>query len=214
MRLASVETVFPAGLPVELPARSLQTPSQSASILKLAIMLPSAIALLVPFLLMAQKLATNEAFRSALLARPGAAVQLALGLAFWSLLFAWPLKRLANSVASMRLLVIEPDRVVVTDSGLLSSRKWEAPIGDYSGLAHHVRTSLSGVRHELVLVHPDRAKSVLVAIGGRFSQAQIDATCALLLCPEIPSKELYKFHLPAMSWPRFARPGIVAGSVT
>ena len=202
MRLASVDAVFPAGLPSQLPIRSLQTSSQAASLLKLAIMLPSAIALLVPFLLIGQRLAASEDFRAALLSRPGAAVQLAACLAVWSLLFAWPLKRLANSLARIRTLVIDADRAVVTDSGLLAQHVWEVPLTDFTGLAHHVRTSLSGVRHELILVHPERAKCVLVAIGGRFAQSEIDAVCTLLVCPEIPSKELYKLRGPARGWAR------------
>lgn len=202
MRLASVETVFPAQLPEQLPHRSLQNSSQPASLIKLAIMLPSAIALLVPFLLVAERLANSDAFRASLNARPGAAIQLAIGLAFWTLLFAWPLKRLAESLARMRTVRIESDRVFVSDSSLFRNQDWQAPLTDYRGVAHNIRTSLSGVRHELVLVHPDRERSVLLAIAPRFAQSEIDRVCNLLLCPEVPSKELYKFRFPAIGWQR------------
>lgn len=206
MRLASVETVLPAGLPTQLPIRSLQTSSQSSSFLKLAIMLPSAIALLIPFLLVAERLANSEMFRATLNAKPGVAAQLAIGLIFWTLLFAWPLKRLAESFARMRSVRIDADRVVVTDSGLLRQCEWDAPLHNFTGIAHHIRTSLSGVRHELVLVHPRRERSVLLAIAPRLAQPDVDHMCALLLCPEVPSKELYNFRLPAISWPRAAAP--------
>lgn len=205
MRLASVETIFPTGLPDQLPARSLQTTSQAASFLKLAVMLPSAIALLMPFLLVAERLANSENFRSTLNARPGVAAQLVIGLAFWTLLFAWPLTRLAQSFARMRTVLIDADNIFVTDSGLLRHHSWQAPVRDFTGIAHNIRTSLSGVRHELVLVHPDRELSVLLAIAPRITQPEIDTMCALLLCPEVPSKELYNFRFPAITWPRLVR---------
>jgi hypothetical protein len=205
MRLASVETIFPAGLPDQLPARSLQTTSQTASFLKLAVMLPSAIALLMPFLLVAERLANSEIFRATLNGRPGVAAQLVIGLAFWTLLFAWPLKRLAQSFARMRTVTLDADTIFVTDGGLFSQHSWQAPISDFTGIAHNIRTSLSGVRHELVLVHPSRELSVLLAIAPRITQPEIDRICALLLCPEVPSKELYNFRLPAITWPRLVR---------
>lgn len=205
MRLASVETIFPAGQPDQLPIRNLQTTSQTASFLKLAVMLPSAIALLMPFLLVAERLANSESFRTALNARPGAAAQLVIGLAFWTLLFAWPLTRLAQSFARMRTVVIDAELVQVTDSGLMRLHIWQAPMADYTGVAHHIRTSLSGVRHELVLVHPCREMSVLLAIAPRFTQAETDYMCGLLQCPEVPSKALYNFPSPSISWPRLTR---------
>jgi hypothetical protein len=210
MRLASVETVLPAGIPSQLPARSLQATSQSASFLKLALMFPAAIALLVPYLIIAERLANSEAFRAALNARPVAAFQVAVALAFWTILFAWPLKQLTESFARMRSVKIDAETVEVTDSGLMGHETWSAPLAEYSGIAHHVRTSLSGVRHELVLVHPDRALTVLLAIAPKFSQPQIDELCALLVCPEVPSKELYNFRLPAIAWPRARRVGLAA----
>lgn len=206
MRLASVETVFPAGPMTELPARRLQTTSQAASVLKLAVLLPSAIALLMPFLLVAQQLSASESFRSSLVGRPVLAMNVAIGLAFWTLLFAWPLKRLAQSIAAMRTIVIDAENVVVTDSGLIREQSWQAPLAEFQGIAHNIRTSLSGVRHELVLVHPDRARSVLLAIAPRLVQAEIDALCGLLLCPEVSSKALYDFRFPAISWPSSGRP--------
>ena len=200
MRLASVETVFPSDLPDQLPVHRLQSSSQSASFLKLAIMLPSAIALLLPFLLVAERLASDELFRASVNARPGAALQLFIGLAFWTLLFAWPLKRLAQSFASTRVVKISHDRVIATDSGLFRQTQWEAALSEFTGIAHNVRTSLSGVRHELVLVHPRRSQSVLLAIAPRFSQTDIDHVCALLVCPEISPKELYNLRFPAINW--------------
>lgn len=163
-------------------------------------MLPSAIALLFPFLLVAERLASDELFRAAVNARPGAALQLIIGLAFWTLLFAWPLKRLAQSFASMRIVQISHDRVSATDSGLFRQTQWEAPVSDFTGIAHNVRTSLSGVRHELVLVHPRRDRSVLLGLAPRFSQTEIDHVCALFDCPEISPKELYKLRFPAINW--------------
>jgi hypothetical protein len=206
MRLASVETVLPAGIPATLPFRTLQTTSQSSSVLKLILLLPAALALLFPFLLIAERLATSDTFRAALNARPGAVVQLTLGLAFWTLLFGWPMKRIAESFARMRTVKIDAGALEVSDTGLFKHHTWHEPVAAFSGIAHHIRTSLSGVRHELVLVHPDRDKSVLLAIAPRLTQPDVDQMCALLSCREVPSRELYKIRMPAMTWMRKPEP--------
>ena len=71
------------------------------------------------------------------------------------------------------------------------STAWSVPLASYSGIAHHVRASLSGLRHELILVHPDPAKNLLVAVADRIPQATLDRAKALLRLPEVPAKSLY-----------------------
>lgn len=61
-------------------------------------------------------------------------------------------------------------------------------------VAHHVRTSLSGTRHELILVHPEQEKSILLCVAPRTSQSEVDCVAALIGHKPIPPGELYRFN--------------------
>ena len=77
------------------------------------------------------------------------------------------------------------------EEGLFAGKIWEEPVARYTGVAHHIRTSLSGTRHELVLAHPDRARSILISAAPDISQDDVDRICTLLGRAEISSRELY-----------------------
>ena len=62
-----------------------------------------------------------------------------------------------------------------------------------------MRASLSGTRHELILVHPERDKCVLLSVAPRTTQAEVDRVATLLGHKEIPPSELYRFKA---LWPR------------
>jgi hypothetical protein len=168
------------------------------------------VALLLPFALLAEHLADDPAARAALAGRPQAAVQLTLALAFCTALFGWPLVRLARALAHTRSIVIDGRSVTVTERGLFAARTWSEPLAGYRGLAHSVRASLSGLRHELILVHKDPALSVLLAVANRISQAEVDRAASVLGLAEIPSREAYRLALirgmlgPAEPQPRLA----------
>jgi hypothetical protein len=192
MLIASVATIAPETPPATLPLTLQQTSARSSSTLMLALLVPMAMALLYPFILVAGHLAQNTGIRDALIEHPASILQIVLALAFWIVLLGWPLKRAADALASARIIFIDAETVHVTESTAFGSRSWTEPLKAYRGLVHHVRASLSGIRHELILVHPKRDRSVLVAIAPSFSQSEIDRVAHLLGCAEIPSRELYR----------------------
>lgn len=192
MHAASVETIVPADLPGSFPIRLDQRSSRTACVLLLVLLIPTAALMLYPFALLAAHLTLHGTVRDTLLANPAAIVPLLIGLTFWAVLFAWPLKRIGGSVARRRTVDIDERGVTVVEHTLIGSRRWHEPLRSYRGVAHHVRTSLSGVRHELILAHPERDRTVLVAIAPRFTQPEIDQICSLFDHAEIPSRSLYK----------------------
>jgi hypothetical protein len=200
MRIETIEAVLPAIFPDTRSIKLTQTASKSGALVKAALMLPSALLLIAPYIVVANAIPANGTGFEALTAHPALAAEILLGLALWTLGFGFLIARLGRSLATLRLITIDADTVHINDSGLIRERTSSIPLNDFSGIAHHVRTSLSGVRHELVLVHPDRTKSVLLSIAPRFAQAEIDRVCALLLCPEISSKSLYGLTVPAPRW--------------
>ena len=192
MRALTFETVSPSHPGLSLPFHLEQTSSRTAPLLMLGLIVPAAAALLFPLLLLAFHVLTDPAARAVLAEQPGSAVQLTLAVAFWAVLFAWPVKRALDALTHSRSVRIEDGAVRVADRSLSGARNFIAPLASYSGLAHHVRASLSGTRHELILVHPNRDWSVLVMISDRMTQPEIDRLAQILRQQEVPSRELYR----------------------
>lgn len=209
MRLAVVESILPASLPHALPIRLEQRPSGISIILKLLILLPVTLALATPFAMLGKALAADPAVRAAVMSRPAGMLQLGTALAFWVVLFAWPLKRLIEGLARSRVVEISDSDVTITDTTWLGMRAETVALSSYYGVIHHVRASLSGLRHELILAHPNLDNAVLVAIADRISQSEIDRLCALTGLPEVPSGIIYRLglrrDLPATANPPLAR---------
>ena len=118
-------------------------------------------------------------------------MQLVLAIGLSTVLFLLPLQRLLTRAGTRRLVEIAEGSVTVTDRGLVRTRAWSVPLASYRGIAHHARTGLSGVRHELILVHADPARHVLLAIGPSLSAEVLVRTAGLLGLPIAHARELY-----------------------
>jgi hypothetical protein len=123
--------------------------------------------------------------------RPFSVVQIGLGIAVWCALFVLPVRDVVMRLGSRRTVRIEDGTVQVADKTPFGETKWSMPLASYQGIAHHTRASLSGLRHELILVHPDPAKNVLLAVGDRIHQSTLDRAKDLLRLPEVPARALY-----------------------
>ncbi len=190
MRIAHINRILPAELPDALPLHLEQRASRFSNSLKLCLLIP-AVALLYPFVLLGWNIVVNAEVRTLLASDLGLVLTIGLALAFWTVFFAWPLKNIIVSYCRSRSVRIGDGRVRVIEEGLFGCRIWEEPVARYTGLAHHVRTSLSGTRHELILTHPDRERSILIAAAPNISQAESRRVCKLLGRAEISSRELY-----------------------
>ncbi len=121
-------------------------------------------------------------------------IGLELGLGFILLigLVWWPLRLGITRLAQRRTVEISRDHVFVTDRHLLGDISWSAPISEFAGVAHHLRSSLSGIRHELVLVHPERRRSLILRVSEKISERDLDDMRRLLLTPEVAPLALYQ----------------------
>jgi hypothetical protein len=146
-------------------------------------------ALMVPFWLVAEALAAEPAARAIVAGRPFLAVELAAGALALLAMFGWPLISLAKSALNRRLVRIDGVSVTAEERGVAGSRTWTEPLSAYLGFSHRVRTSLSGVHHELVLVHPRPSRTVVVPLSARISREAVDQAARLLSIAEIPSRE-------------------------
>ena len=174
-----------------LPLRSVQQSAVGSGLLNLTLLTCLAAAVVLPQIGFAAYALNSPEIRQAIFVRPLVAFQLTLALLFWIGLFAWPLKGLFNRLAWRRLIEITPETVSVTDERTFGSGAWTAPLGTYKGIAHHVRASLSGNRHELILVHPEAECSVLLLTAEHISEIDISRMTRMLGVPQVSATELY-----------------------
>jgi len=154
------------------------------------IVAPALMALVVPFWLVAERLASEPSARAILAGRPLLAVELVAGLLLLLGVFGWPLVSLAKKAVVQRRYRIDGGSVSAEERGFAGTRAWSEPLSAYRGLALRMRTSQSGVRHELVLVHPRRSRSVVVVSGPATIPSEVVTRAARLFSlAEIPSRD-------------------------
>ncbi|MGQ0456156.1 MAG: hypothetical protein ACT4OU_03735 [Hyphomicrobium sp.] len=129
--------------------------------------------------------------RHAVAGAPIAALELALALVVWMALVCWPLRIAISRLARRRDVEITATKVLVEDRNPLGQDAWSAPLAEFTGVAHHIRSSLSGLRHELVLVHPERGRSILLTVAEQISEREAEAMARLLRLPRVAADKLY-----------------------
>lgn len=202
MRAAIFDRVDPP-VPTELPLRLTATCSRRSAAVLLVLAIPLVLGAGLGSLMLVLDAAITPGVRAVVAEHPALGLEVATALAFWTYLLALPLKRPFDRLAARRTIFIDAETVAVCETGHFRCRTWTAPRSAFSGLTHHVRASLSGTRHELILVHPDREKSVLLAVADRMTQGEVDRVAALLEQKEIPPGELYRMR---DLWPRIFMP--------
>jgi hypothetical protein len=102
---------------------------------------------------------------------------------------------LLDGMARSRVVEIDSVNVTITDQTLFGMRSISVPLKSYTGLVHHVRASLSGLRHELILAHAESDHSVLITHADRIGQSEIDRVCGMLGHREVASGHIYRLTL-------------------
>jgi hypothetical protein len=188
--------------PEALPLQSQQGSATGPGVMHLALLASLAAAVVVPQFGLAGYALQSPEIRQMILDQPLVTFQLAITMAFWICLFAWPLKGLVTHLTTRRSVEITSDRVSVIEARAFGTSTWSAPLSSYKGVAHHIRSSLSGTRHELVLVHPEAKKSVLLVAANEISTAEIGRMAELLRLPQVPPSVLYGRHRGTISTPK------------
>lgn len=200
MRTAIYDRVEPP-TPGALPLRLTQTCAHRPATLFLACLLPMAIAAGVAGAVLVAHAMLNAEARTLLQQRPGLGIELLTGIAAVIFMLILPLRKLIARLTVKRVVEIANGTVTVTESGHFRTWTWSLPLSQYAGIAHHVRASLSGTRHEIILVHPEHGKSVLLCVAPRTSQGEVDRVAALIGLKQVAPAELYRFK---GLWPRVA----------
>jgi hypothetical protein len=141
-----------------------------------------------PQIALALEALRNTEIRAILSERPLVAAELALALAFWIGIFAWPLRKLAKTLRTKGNVTISRD-VVCIERPLRSGKEtWSLPLNAYEGLAHHVRSTISGTEHALVLEHADPARSISLLVAEHIDACEIQRVSVALALPQISPK--------------------------
>jgi hypothetical protein len=180
-----------SGMPTldALPIRMEQTNSRSSTVFRLVLLSPALVLLAVPMLVGAH-VAGGPSTRAIAAEQPFAVAQVLLGFVLWAGLLAIPVTQALARLGATRRIAIDRQSVTVEETRFGSRQVWRVPLSEYRGIAHHVRTSVSGARHELVLVHADPRRHVLLVTGDRIAQSTLDKAKVLLGLPELPARAI------------------------
>jgi hypothetical protein len=121
---------------------------------------------------------------------PGAALQAMAGLGVCLALLALPALPIAKSLLLRQTIRIDENGVRVAERRFLRVRRWTTPLADFRGLTHVVRTTVSGQRHELVLLPRRQGRPLLLLAGETIAEDTVDGLARLLRLPAIPAGEL------------------------
>ena len=165
--------------------------SRPGQLIRLAILLPAALAVLVPIALIGRRFEDLAAIAGG---DPVASVQLLAGLGIWIILFVMPVIRLIASFGWRRRVDIDAGHITVAHSSLFRRRTLRAPVHACHGIAHLVRTTNAGPRHELVLVHDQPHLCVPIHTADRIAPQTIARASALLGLAEIPARDVLRLR--------------------
>jgi len=172
-----------------LPLTIEQKSSRISALIMLMLLVPALLVVLVPTGLLVAYASSSLGVAAD---HPGAAAQVLVGIGLWTVLFVLPAKRIVQRFGTVRRIQVDTGAVSIGERGLFGSRRWSAPLSEYIGITRHLRSTLSGLRHELILVHCEPRKSVLLHSGDLASPPTIEQATRLLGLPEIQARELYR----------------------
>ena len=175
-----------ADLPFTLDERS----SRVSALLRLMLIIPALIGVFVPLGLVAAQAADVAAVAQA---RPLAAAQITLASLVCMALFGWPAFGLIRRFGSRRTVHVDATLVAVAEVGPFIRRGHTQPLKDFAGICHVVRTSLSGVRHELMLVDRRRHRHVVFHTSDQISADTVMVAARGLGLPEIAARDVVRF---------------------
>ncbi len=197
------EILAPTHFNTQLPIEIRQKTSLAAALTMVFLLVPALAAVLIPVGLLTAHASQKPAVIAVVWTNPLIAMQLFAGLVIWVVLFLLPMKSLLSRLGRRRTVRIDDERVHVTEQYLFTTKNWSRPLASYRGIAHDVRATLSGTRHELILVHNDKRRTLLLHAAEQIPQSAIDQAANLLKLPQLQARELYfSFNRETVQVPR------------
>ena len=192
MRIANIERVEGPARPQALPLDIVHTSGRLGSATLLLTSVLSIAAVLMPAGMIAAHAAVEPNGMALIVDRPLTSILAATGLGLILGLLMIPLRAAIAGMKRNARVRIGDGPVDGEERGLLATTRWSVPLASFSGVAHHVRATLSGARHEVVLIHADRSRDILLALGHRQLEAGAHDYARLLGLPVLHPRELYR----------------------
>lgn len=196
MRFSSFETVSITAHRDGLPAHIQQRACTITALAQLVFLLPVLGLFAAPYLVLGVGFVSEPAFSEVVSERPGAFLAVLAGLGVGSVLLGLPIVRCLSRLGKRRDITLTTSYVEVEDRDIWGRAHWACPLQDFSGVAHHVRTHVSGTRHELILVHPVSRCCVLLRIGDQISLEDTQSLADLLGLPMLSASVLFAWRPP------------------
>lgn len=184
--------VSAAHLPLTLPLRHEQPASRVGAILLLGLLILIAATVAVPFGMLA---ATGPDLVGVAVGSPYAMAQIGFGALLWIALFAVPVAILARRKGTNSSVHVTASQVTVTETTAFGTRTRTLPLRDFDGLVHVVRTSVSGIRHELLLVAFASRTRIVVRVADRIDKETVEGASRLLGLPVIAARDAIDMSL-------------------
>lgn len=147
--------------------------------------------LLLPVLLIGLDATSNPQVVQSLIEHPGSAVLLSGGIMVGLGLLTFPLRAGLARLGSSGRVQMADGMVDVERKAVLGTERWSERLSAFCGVTHHIRATLSGPRHEIILVHPEPNRDVLLHLSSRHPQEGADHYARLLGLAELQPRELY-----------------------
>ncbi len=191
MRIAAIDRVITSGKDGHLPVELRQSSARLIALTLLVLSATAIVALLTPAAMIVIGVADNPQTLSKVFAHPGSAALLMFGILVGLMLLAVPLRAGLARLRGQRVVVLTEDSVDVEDQGLFRRSSWTASPAQFCGVTHHIRATLSGARHEIILIHPDSDKDVLLSLTPSAPAMGAHEYARLLGLKEVHAKQLY-----------------------
>ena len=182
-----------------LPLRLTLTPDTARTTARLLLIVPGLAVLLVP-----AAIASYLLLRSDL---PSMAGESGLTLAallvqpiLWLVLLGLAGLSILPRLRRIRVATVTREHVSVIETSLTGLRTWRTATRSYRGIAHHVRATPGVVSHEIILVHDNPARSVLLHTAPMVHQTSLDTYSTLLQLPLIGAREVYRVGWPTLGF--------------
>lgn len=209
MRIAAVSRVDMTVDPVRASADfRMQTNKLHAGML-VGLSLGAIAGLLFPVTLIAADAVSGGQVIHTLGEHLGSTLLLAVGIALGVVMMIFPLRAGLARLGGATTVKMADGMVSVERSGLFGAERWSEPLSNFCGVTHHIRATLSGARHEIILVHPQPGKDILLHLANRHPQEGADYYAGLLGLAEMQPKELYARRRSAPKVAPAARPQAV-----
>ena len=153
-------------------------------------------ALLLPIGLIAVDALSNPQVIHTLAEHPGSSVLLGGGMLVGLALLLFPLRSGIERLGGDTVVRMADGMVTAERRGILRSSSWQVPLAQFSGVTHHIRATLSGPRHEIILVHTDPSKDVLLHVAARPPKEGGDHYAHMLGLTEVQPRTLYSRRRP------------------